>query len=253
MRRADRSARRRRCRRRGRAFWSIPAVHGSVGRGVIASISVSVHDQSTVNSQSRPPTPPADPRRRRRCVRPRCGRTRPHPAHQQPAPVAARQPGDRQVEQGHVLGGAVGGRSAGSWVDRHHVIGVSQVARLGQNPIPPLVMGCALSLSEDANTPEASRSTTVIPPGSRPATRSQGNPCGRAASSPHQCRRNVLTAVLTPASCSSPASDSARYTMGVEATGPITGARCCTPWKSLIASPPRICATAMSIRTWPRS
>lgn len=114
-------------------------------------------------------------------------------------------------------------------------------------------MGWAFSLFEAAKTIEASRSTTVIPVSSRPATFSHGNPCGRAASSPHQYRRNPVTAVFTRASCGSPASDSARRTVGVDGTGPSTGPRWRRPWKSLIASPPRIWATAMSIRIWPRS
>ena len=66
----------------------------------------------------------------------------------------------------------------------------------------------------------------MIPVSSFPATCSHGNPSGRVASRPHQCRRNPVTAVFTRASCSSPASDSARHTVGVEGTGPITGARC---------------------------
>ena len=40
------------------------------------------------------------------------------------------------------------------------------------------------------------------------------------------------------------------HTVGVEGTGPITGARCRSPWTSLIDSPPRIWVSAMSIRTW---
>lgn len=43
-----------------------------------------------------------------------------------------------------------------------------------------------------------------------------------------------------------------RQTVGVEATGPVTGARCRSPWKSLIASPPGSGATARSIASWPR-
>ncbi len=82
-------------------------------------------------------------------------------------------------------------------------------------------------------------STTVTPVSSRPATLSHGNPSGRAASSPHQCRRNDVAAALTRVSCTCSTSDRARHTVGVEGTGPITGARCRSPWKSLIASPPR--------------
>ena len=39
------------------------------------------------------------------------------------------------------------------------------------------------------------------------------------------------------------------YTVGVNATGPITGARWRRHWKSLITSPPRIWVRARSIRT----
>jgi hypothetical protein len=84
-------------------------------------------------------------------------------------------------------------------------------------------VGWAFSLSEEANTTEASRSTTVIPLSSRPATRSHGNPSGRAASSPHQCRRYAVTTALT--SCRSPTSDRTRHTVGFDGTGPITGLR----------------------------
>src|ERR1022692_4956363 len=100
---------------------------------------------------------------------------------------------------------------------------------------------------------DASRSTTVIPVSSRPPPRGQGTPSGLLASTPRQCRRNLVTAVLARASCSSPASDSARHTVGVDGTGPITGARCRRPWKSLIASPPRISISARPGSTWPRS
>ena len=114
-------------------------------------------------------------------------------------------------------------------------------------------MGWAFSLSDAANTMQASRSTTVTPVSSRPATLSHGNPCGRAASRAHQYRRNEVAAALTRVSCNGPTSDRARHTVGVDATGPITGARWRRPWKSLIASPPRTWVRAMSIRTWPRS
>ena len=88
---------------------------------------------------------------------------------------------------------------------------------------------------------------------SRPATRSQGNPSGRAASWRHHCRRNSVTAALSRDSCRSPASDRARHTVGVEATGPVSGARCASAWKSLIASPPAISTRARSASSWPRS
>ena len=45
----------------------------------------------------------------------------------------------------------------------------------------------------------------------------------------------------------------ARHTVGVDGIGPITGARCRRPWKSLMASPPRIRVTARSTSSWPRS
>jgi hypothetical protein len=51
-------------------------------------------------------------------------------------------------------------------------------------------------------------------------------PSGRAASRRHQCRRNSGTAALSRDSCRSLASDRARHTVGVEGTGPISGARC---------------------------
>ena len=55
----------------------------------------------------------------------------------------------------------------------------------------PCRSGAAFSFcAEPPCTIEASRSTTVIPVSSRPATFSHGNPSGRAASSPHQSRRN---------------------------------------------------------------
>ena len=91
-------------------------------------------------------------------------------------------------------------------------------------------------------------STTVIPVSSRPAILNHGKPSRRWASSPHQCRRNPVTAVFTRVSCNSPTSESARHTVGVDGTAPITGARCRRPGKSLIASPPRICVRPMSIR-----
>ena len=93
----------------------------------------------------------------------------------------------------------------------------------------------------------------MIPVSSRPATVSQGNPSGRAASSPHQCRRNTVTAVLIRASCRWPTSARARHTVGVDGIGPITGARCRRPWKSLMASPPSSWVTARSTSSWPRS
>src|SRR6185295_581327 len=40
---------------------------------------------------------------------------------------------------------------------------------------------------------------------------------------------------------------------GVDGTGPVTGAGCRRPLKSLIDSPPRAFVRVMSIRTWPRS
>ena len=110
-------------------------------------------------------------------------------------------------------------------------------------------MGWAFSLSDAVNTMEASRSTTVTPVSSRPATLSHGNPCRRAASSPHQCRRNEVIAAFDRVSCTGPISDNVRHTVGVKATGPITGARCRNPWESLIASPPRTCIRVTSIRT----
>jgi hypothetical protein len=127
---------------------------------------------------------------------------------------------------------------------------LSQVARLGTKPAPPLYVAFAFSLvSDPARTTEASRSTTVIPVSSRPATLSQGKPSGRAASNPHQCARNRVTAPVIRFSCSSPASDNARHTVGVEATGPISGARCRSAWKSLIATPPPISTSARSTST----
>ena len=130
---------------------------------------------------------------------------------------------------------------------------LSQVTRFGQKPMPPLYVATALSFPDAENTIVASRSTTVTPVSSRPATLSQGNPSGRAASRDHQCRRNPVTAVLSRASCRSPASDRARHTVGVEGTGPVSGARCASAWKSLIASPPAISTRARSVRSWPRS
>ena len=130
---------------------------------------------------------------------------------------------------------------------------LSQVARFGQKPMPPLYVATALSFPDAANTIVASGSTTVTPVSSRPATFSHGNPSGRAASRPHQCRRNSVTAVLSRDNCRSPASDRARHTVGVEGTGPVSGARCASAWKSLIASPPAIRTRARSTRSWPRS
>jgi hypothetical protein len=49
--------------------------------------------------------------------------------------------------------------------------------------------------------------------------------------------------VFTRASGTSPTSESARHTVDVEATGPVTGPRWRKPWKSLIASPPRTWVT----------
>src|SRR5208283_1776741 len=114
-------------------------------------------------------------------------------------------------------------------------------------------MATALSFPDAAKTIVASRSTTVTPVSSRPATRSQGNPAGRAASWLHQCRRNSTTAALSRDNCSSPASDRARHTVGAEGTGPISGASCASAWKSLIASPPAISTRARSAKSWPRS
>jgi len=45
----------------------------------------------------------------------------------------------------------------------------------------------------------------------------------------------------------------ARHTVGTEGTGPMTGVRCFSAWKSLIASPPRTITSARSTRIWPRS
>ena len=61
-----------------------------------------------------------------------------------------------------------------------------------------LPMHQAVAEKSAANTIVASRSTTVTPVSSRPATCSQGNPSGRAASRSHQCRRNSVTAVFSP-------------------------------------------------------
>ena len=52
------------------------------------------------------------------------GEPGPVQTHQQPTPVAARQPGHRQVEQGDVIGGAVRGRVARARVDHQHIVGV---------------------------------------------------------------------------------------------------------------------------------
>jgi hypothetical protein len=230
-------------------FWSIPAVQAPAGSCSMASISLSVHDQPTENSQVRPRTPPPAAMCSSR-------------SWENPAPssrTSSRRrygPGRRETARSSSsmlpaaqLDAAPPGR--GSIARTSSVL--SQVARLGQNPVPPLQVGCAFSFPDAANTMDASRSTTVIPVSSRPATRSHGNPSGRLASTSHQCRRNPVTAALTRASCSSPASDSARHTAGVDASGPVTGARCRRPWKSLIASPPRISIRARSRNTWPRS
>ncbi len=51
------------------------------------------------------------------------GEPGPVQTHQHPAPVAARQPRHRQVEQGDVVGGAVRRRPTRPRVDREHVVG----------------------------------------------------------------------------------------------------------------------------------
>jgi hypothetical protein len=173
--------------------WSIAGCHAVAGTRPIASISVSVHDQPTENSQCRPRSHP-----RWRCGRAGRGRTPPRPtgpgrcagraraAARRPrrAPRCCRPRSWRWRCPG-------GGRSpAASPV-------LSQVARLGANPMPPLYVARAFSFSEAAGTIVASKSTTVIPVSSRPATVNQGNPSLRSASRAHQCRRKATTAVFT--------------------------------------------------------
>ena len=65
---------------------------------------------------------------------------------------------------------------------------LSQVARFGREPDTALVGRLCFSFSEEANTIEASRATTVTPVRSRPATINHENPSGRAPSSAHSAR-----------------------------------------------------------------
>jgi hypothetical protein len=134
-------------------------------------------------------------------------------------PERPRQPGDRQVEQGDIVVRAVGGGVARARVDRQHVVGVVADRQVRAEPGAALYVALAFSLSEPASTIEASRSITVIPVSSFPATFSHGNPSGRAASRPHQCLRNSATAAFIRASCRSPVSLRVRHTVEVDGTG----------------------------------
>ena len=121
---------------RGWPSCSIAGVYAFFGSLSIAASPTSVHDEPTENSQCTPPLR----RRRRRCARAGRERTRPRPGG--PARGAGTVPGsagDGQVEQGDVV-------SARSWTRQPPGRGsmastspvLSQVARFGQNPVPPL-------------------------------------------------------------------------------------------------------------------
>ena len=99
-------------------------------------------------------------------------------------PEGSRQPGDRQVEQGDIVVRAVGGGGTMARVDRQHVAGVVAGCQVWAKSGAALIGRLAFSLSEPASTIEASRSITVIPVSSFPATFSQGNPSGRRPAGP---------------------------------------------------------------------